>query len=95
MSTVKANICWSNLKLIKRELPPETPWHWPAKFDDDKEDNWTILAVSQEKVDESMCVVTSIKFYFDDAPKHLLKQGSKFKLMSGTKGDILAEGTVL
>ncbi|NGQ97129.1 hypothetical protein G3578_18485 [Brevibacillus sp. SYP-B805] len=94
MTIVRAKICWLNLKPIGRELPPKTPWHWPAKFDDAEED-WTILAVSQEEPDESLCIVTSIKFYFEDAPKHLLRQGSKFKLMSGTNGDILAEGTIL
>lgn len=82
---VKVYIEWLNKGISKSEVPPEGIRFCPQiRFDDEKnkDPNWTAEIIIRRWGDNSSCFA-ELRYLFDKAPHHLLKQGKTFIIFDG------------
>ena len=90
MRTVKARISWLTPELNGRQHPPITPiYSTVARFAKDKESKWdsawSVVLDLNGVNNQSLSIVTDLRFLVPEAPSELLQPGEKLELYEGEK----------
>ena len=92
-----AFISWIATDEGGRQKPPTGPrYATVARFEDDPKwphEAWSVIVQFRKSFRDGRYVHGSVEFLADAAPRHLLKEGSRFELLEGPRR--VAKGVIL